>query len=178
MTRDVALARITAAACVGDPTREMRRSRRLPARAVEEALLQLHLFAGYPAMINALFAWRAIAGPTRASGRTRRLRTAGERVCRAVYGRGFEALMRNMRALHPVLPAWILEDGYGRVMHRPGLSLVTRKRLVVAALAALGAWRQLEPYLRVTPGARAILRGLRGVVPAARLRGYGAVLPS
>lgn len=162
MKRDVVLARITAAACVGDATREMRRAHgRVAPRAVEEALLQLHLFAGYPATINALFAWRVVAGPTRASGRTRRSRAAGERVCRAVYGAGFEPLMRNMRALHPVLPAWILEDGYGRVLHRPGLSLLTRKRLVVAALAALGARRQLEPYLRVTPGAGAILLAIR-----------------
>ena len=172
MKRDVALARVTAAACLGDPSREMRRARRLPARAVEEALLQLHLFAGYPATINALFAWRQIAGPARGNGRSRRSRALGERVCRSVYGAGFDALMGNMRRLHPVLPAWILDDGYGRVLHRPGLSLATRKRLVVASLAAVGARRQLVPYLRVTRGAREILRGLRGLVPAARLRRY------
>ena len=172
MKHAVALGRITAAACRGEPTRELQRARLhgVSETAVEEALLQLHLFAGYPAMINALFAWRRIAGPTRASGRSRRSRDTGRRICRSIYRGGYDALIQNMRALHPVLPSWVLADGYGRVMHRPGLPLKTRKLLVVAALTAQGAWRQLQPYLKATPGSRPFLRKLRGALPDGRLR--------
>lgn len=173
MSPDAALGRIVAAACRGDAGAELRRVWRagVPAGRVDEALLQLHLFAGYPAMINALAAWRRIAGPAArtpaARGDRRRL---GERFCRGVYGAAYKPLMRNMEALHPVLPEWIVADGYGRVMARPGLSPAVRRRLAVAMLASLGAWRQLGPYLRATPGAGAFLRRLRGAVPAARLR--------
>lgn len=174
MAPDAALGRVVAAACRGDAGVELLRAWRagVPARRVEEALLQLHLFAGYPATINALAAWRRIAGPM--SGRARAARgdrrRLGERFCRGIYGASFEPLMRNMAALHPALPEWIVSDGYGRVMARPGLPPAVRRRLAVAMLASLGAWRQLEPYLRVTPGAGAFLRRLRGSMSAARLR--------
>jgi 4-carboxymuconolactone decarboxylase len=48
-----------------------------------------------------------------------------------------------MRSYHPDLEAWILEQGYGRALSRPGLPLRVRELLAVAMLAALGLERQL-----------------------------------
>jgi 4-carboxymuconolactone decarboxylase len=57
--------------------------------------------------------------------------------------------MERMEGLHPELAAWILEDGYGRVLSRPGLTGRERELLAVAALAALpGAGPQLESHER------------------------------
>ena len=56
--------------------------------------------------------------------------------------------MRRMGAFHPDLASWILEDGYGRVLARPGLPAGERELLAVAALAALGLDRQLESHVR------------------------------
>lgn len=70
------------------------------------------------------------------------------RLCKRIYGPTYPALMRRMSAFHPDLAAWILEDGYGRVLSRPGLPAKTRELLAVAALAALGLGRQLDSHLR------------------------------
>src|SRR5439155_26057054 len=43
-----------------------------------------------------------------------------------------------LSTLHPLLPAWTKEFAYGRVLSRPGLSLVERELLAVAILTALG----------------------------------------
>jgi 4-carboxymuconolactone decarboxylase len=54
-----------------------------------------------------------------------------------------------MEALHPELAWWILDDGYGRVLSRPGLTGRERELLAVAALAVLpGAGLQLDSHER------------------------------
>jgi 4-carboxymuconolactone decarboxylase len=117
---------------------------------IEEALLQSHLFIGYPRALAALEALRRIepepAVDAAESGVDRAGR--GERVCRVVYGDSFERLRANVGALHPELPGWMIEDGYGRVLGRPGLDLRTRELCVVALLAAQPTPAQLYSHLR------------------------------
>ena len=50
-------------------------------------------------------------------------RTRGEQTCAAVYGDMYEKLRLNVRDLHPALDAWMVIDGYGKVLSRPGLDL-------------------------------------------------------
>lgn len=147
------LARATQAACANRAGRlqaelERAKSEGVASSAVEEALLQLHLFAGYPAMINALWAWREIAGEKPRGKRAARSRTGGREICRKIYGADYAKMMQNMARLHPAVADWIISDGYGRVMVRSGLSLRDREALAVAALVAVRAWRQLGPHLR------------------------------
>lgn len=118
--------------------------------AAEEAALMLMLYAGYPAALEGLRALNA-AWP----GRARRSREGGsalwtrrgERMCARVYGRSFARLMPAVRALHPDMAQWMIEQGYGRVLSRPGLSAKERELVTVAALAALGWERQLVSHL-------------------------------
>jgi 4-carboxymuconolactone decarboxylase len=49
--------------------------------------------------------------------------------------------------LHPDLAVWMLEEGYGRVLSRPGLAARERERVAVTVLAALGWERQLVSHL-------------------------------
>jgi 4-carboxymuconolactone decarboxylase len=56
-------------------------------------------------------------------------------------------LRQNIRALHPALDAWMITDGYGKVLSRPGLDLKTRELCIVAACAASGQQRQLHSHL-------------------------------
>ncbi|WP_420634520.1 carboxymuconolactone decarboxylase family protein [Candidatus Palauibacter sp.] len=124
---------------------------------IEETLLQAHLFVGFPAVLNALIEWRKLEGEEAAARRTGAARDArggdvnaavdGERLCRAVYGRGYEKLRRNVRRLSPDLDRWIVEDGYGKTLSRPGLSVETRELCIVALLAAGGHDRQLRAHL-------------------------------
>ena len=119
--------------------------------AVEEALVQSYLFLGYPAALNALGLWREVsgrpAGPARAWDPTG-WEERGESVCRKVYGGQYDGLRDNVRALHGDMERWMVVEGYGKVLGRPGLELKTRELCVVALLAVTGWPTQLYSHLR------------------------------
>ncbi len=121
---------------------------------IEELLLQTYLFAGFPRALNATREWRRISGrvaPADDEGE-RYDETAwtarGEDTCAIVYGPSYEALRRNIRALHPALDAWMIVEGYGKVLGRPQLDLARRELCVVAACAVARQDRQLHSHLR------------------------------
>jgi 4-carboxymuconolactone decarboxylase len=64
-----------------------------------------------------------------------------------VYGRFYPGLRRNVRALHPALDEWMVVEGYGKILGRPGLDLARRELCVVAACAATRQDRQLHSHL-------------------------------
>lgn len=120
---------------------------------VEELLLQTYLFAGFPRALNGMRAWRELSGcPAPASDEGARPRAewaaAGARTCAEVYGARYARLREHVRSLHPALDAWMLEEGYGKVLSRPGLDLPRRELCIVAACAATGQHRQLRAHLR------------------------------
>lgn len=117
---------------------------------VEELLLQSYLFAGFPRTLNAMREWRRehpepVAPP--AEGTPAEWRTDGERTCAIVYGQFYERLRENIRHLHVALDDWMIVEGYGKVLSRPGLDLVRRELCIVAACAAAGQDRQLHSHL-------------------------------
>ena len=57
-------------------------------------------------------------------------------------------MIARMAGFHPDLAAWILEDGYGKVLSRPILSIRERELIVVAVLSALRLPKQLESHVR------------------------------
>jgi 4-carboxymuconolactone decarboxylase len=119
--------------------------------AVEEVILQSHLFVGFPDALNALGLWREVSGrPASPSlGEDPRGWDArGEAVCATVYGSNYEKLRANVRVLHPDLDGWMVTGGYGRVIGRPALDLATRELCVAALLAVWNVPRQLHSHLR------------------------------
>jgi 4-carboxymuconolactone decarboxylase len=129
-------------------------ARLAPAAEVEEVVLQSYLFCGFPRALNAAREWRRVAGVAApASDEAEDLslvpewRTRGEQTCAAVYGAMYEKLRLNVRDLHPALDAWMVVDGYGKVLSRPGLDLERRELCIVAACAAMGQDRQLHSHL-------------------------------
>ena len=132
----------------------------------------LMLYAGYPGALEALRVLNA-GWPGRArrrrEGTSREWLARGKALCRRVYGAKYDVLVSAVQALHPDLAVWMLEQGYGRVLSRPGLSAKERELITVAALAALGRERQLVSHvlgaLRVGAGAlathAALLEGAR-----------------
>lgn len=123
--------------------------------AVEEIILQSYLFAGFPRALNAARAWRAVSGRPAPEvdqeslvGNLDMWRDMGERTCAIVYGDSYEKLRENVRQLHPALDEWMIIDGYGKVLSRPGVDLRTRELCVVAACAVAGQQRQLHSHLR------------------------------
>lgn len=121
---------------------------------IEELILQTYLFAGFPRGLNAMREWRRASGraaPERDEGErldaTKAWAREGESTCRTVYGEMYERLRVNIRQLHPALDAWMIVEGYGKVLSRPGLDLKRRELCVVAACAVLEQERQLHSHL-------------------------------
>ena len=121
---------------------------------VEEIILQSYLFAGFPRTLNAMRVWRAVSerpapdtDPEAAAEDFDLWRTRGAETCAVVYGESYEKLRHNIRELHPALDEWMIVDGYGKVLSRPGVDLRTRELCVVAACAVSGQQRQLHSHL-------------------------------
>src|SRR5882672_99983 len=119
-------------------------------RALEEVSLMLVLHAGYPAALEAcallLRTWPGRARRSREGG-VAAWRASGERLCARVYGAQYRKLVANVDALHPDLAVMMIEQGYGRVLSRPGLDAVTRELVAVTVLASSGWERQLVSHL-------------------------------
>jgi 4-carboxymuconolactone decarboxylase len=140
-TRDAAVLRPTLQAAV----------REAEPGAVDEVLLQSHLFVGFPDALNAVALWRELSGtpPPAPGGEDPAGWTArGERVCAAVYAGNYHRLRENVRGLHPELDDWMVTGGYGRVIGRPALALATRELCIAALLAVWNVPRQLHSHLR------------------------------
>ena len=143
---------------------------------IEEVLLQTYLFAGFPRALNGMREWRRHQPIPQDTTPREDVRAHGESTCARVYGSMYERLRVNIRDLHPLLDAWMIEEGYGKVLSRPGLDLGRRELCIVAACAASAQDRQLQSHLH---GARnvgvpaqvigAALAALEGVIDAARL---------
>jgi 4-carboxymuconolactone decarboxylase len=125
-----------------------------PPAHVEELVLQSYLFCGFPRALNAAREWRRVApipAPTSDEaedfGLAEEWRERGELTCAAVYGAMYDRLRLNVRDLHPALDAWMVVEGYGKVLGRPGLDLPRRELCIVAACAATGQDRQLHSHL-------------------------------
>jgi 4-carboxymuconolactone decarboxylase len=158
-----------------------------PAVWVDELLLQSVLMVGYPRALSAAAVWRDLAGAEVASledgtdrSRADQWAARGEDLCRTIYGANYEKLRANVCRLHPALDAWMVAEGYGRTLARPGLDLVRRELCVIAQVAVLGADRQLHSHLRGALNAGAsralVTSGLEAALadcpagPAARAR--------
>lgn len=167
---DSSLVRVSAAVAawsLGDALRDdvgwtLRMARdQAESAGVEEVLLQSYLFLGYPAALNALDLWREVSGvPAPESGEgpdPTRWSERGHRVCARVYGSQVDALRENVRRLHPDMERWMVVEGYGKVLGRPGLDLRVRELCVVALLAVTEWPTQLYSHLRgaLNAGARA-----------------------
>jgi 4-carboxymuconolactone decarboxylase len=144
---------------------------------IEEAVLQTYLFAGFPRALNGMREWRRLR-PNPATGAAAdespsALQASGERTCRAVYGDMYEKLRANIRQLHPSLDTWMINEGYGKVLSRPGLDLQRRELCIVAACAASAQDRQLQSHLH---GARNV--GVPDDVIAATLDAVRDMMPA
>jgi 4-carboxymuconolactone decarboxylase len=119
--------------------------------AVDEVLLQSHLFIGFPDALNAISLWREVSGtaaPAPSGEDPAGWPARGERVCAAVYAGSYPRLRENIGAMHPDMDDWMATGGYGRVIGRPGLDLPTRELCIAALLAVWNVPRQLHSHLR------------------------------
>lgn len=147
----------------------------VPAVWADELLLQSVLMVGWPRALTAARAWREGSGiaapseePDSGPDRLAEWQRLGESTCRVVYGLNYQRLRDNVRALHPALDAWMITEGYGRTLSRPGLALPLRELCTVSQCAVLGALPQLHSHLRGARHAGAGSTDTRAALEAAR----------
>lgn len=150
------LARLTVAIVLGrwDELRRVRAGAPAPEpdRAWREAVLQAHLFAGFPRLVEAY----ALLGECGGLGEPEPAELEAERPAaahgRALFERIYAADAPRVRAQlaagHADFARWIEEHAYARVLARAGLSADRRELLASCALAALGQERQLASHAR------------------------------
>ena len=154
--KDLRLSAISVAIVSGDWERlgQLRREAPTgePDREWREAVLQTHLFAGFPRLVEAyeVLARSGGLGPLDADEvRTETDRpTEGRALFERIYADKAQATLSRIRSHHPDFGDWIEGHAYGRVLARPGLSPDRRELYAVACLAALGQERQLASHAR------------------------------
>lgn len=147
------------------------RSSQVPAEWVEELLLQSVLMVGYPRALIAFTVWRQYSGipapttdPDQDYSRAGEWARRGEELCAVVYGDNYRKLRDSVQALHPAIDSWMVIEGYGRTLARPGLDLRRRELCTVAQTAVLEAPRQLHSHLRGALNAGATFGQIEGAL--------------
>ena len=126
----------------------------VPPLAIDELVLQSVLTVGWPRALVAAGACSSAVG-AEPEGRSDDLdydrhadwTARGEATCRIIYGDHYDKLRANVRHLHPALEAWMITEGYGRTLSRPGLDLKSRELCTVAQTVVLRTPRQLHSHL-------------------------------
>jgi len=146
---------------------------------VYEAFLQLYLFAGFPAALEAM---RALSRAwPQASENPRELaehaakgyelhREHGEALYKRVYAANADRVQQEMLKLSPELAAWAVVEGYGKTLSRPGLDSITRELCIVGILTQLGWERQLFSHIL---GARNVGATKEAILEAAQIGALG-----
>ena len=126
---------------------------------VEEGILMAIVAVGFPRTLIAMRAWRKVSGPPLSAighrpsagsdyGRHEEWTREGEETCKVVYGSNYERLRETVRQLHPDLDGWMITEGYGRTLSRPGFTLRQRVLLMVAMCAVSDVPHQLHSHLK------------------------------
>jgi 4-carboxymuconolactone decarboxylase len=143
----------------------------VPSLWVEELLLQSVLMVGYPRALVAFTVWRKFgnvpageADEDQDYGRAPEWTRKGEELCSVVYGENYGKLRQSVRALHPALDSWMITEGYGRTLARPGLDLRRRELCIVAQTAVMETPRQLHSHLRGALNAGATFGQIEGTL--------------
>lgn len=155
------LARATVALVLGDWDTLAAVRRAAPAgepdRAWREAILQTHLFAGFPRLVEGCEVLEGAGGlgapdpeelESPGTLDTDALARAGAPLFDTIYADRADAVRERLESFHPHLARWIAEHAYGRVLARAGLEARERELLAVVALVATGQDRQLASHAR------------------------------
>ena len=121
-----------------------------------EVVLQSYLFLGFPRMlIAAEILDRMLPGNSRqsmeqmiAGNEMTQWYENGLALCKRVYGDSFEPLRARVGALAPEIFHWMILEGYGKVLSRPGLGPVERELANVAMLMIDDREQQLHSHMR------------------------------
>lgn len=121
-----------------------------------EIVLQSYLFLGFPRMLQAADHLAGCYSEVHRPVNTRPISPEeskewfenGQRLYRRVYDDKYQALQERVESIAPEVFRWMLIEGYGKVLSRPGLSAVDRELAIVASLLIENRPRQLHSHLK------------------------------
>ena len=147
----------------------------VPSGWVDELLLQSVLICGWPRALTGARVCRQagfhldLAGEDATDySRYAEWKARGDTTCRTVYGETYDALRRNIHALHPAIEAAMIVEGYGRIIGRPGLDLARRELCTIAQITMQNARRQLRSHLKGALNAGASIQAVAEVLELIR----------
>jgi alkylhydroperoxidase/carboxymuconolactone decarboxylase family protein YurZ len=129
---------------------------RIGQRLIYETVLQSYLFLGFPRMIEAGLVYNEVFGDAGAgkeklkkysSEETLDWFNKGRCLCRKVYGKNYDLLERRFMMVSPEIFRWMVLEGYGKVLSRPGMTQIERELAEVAALIVDKRERQLLSHV-------------------------------
>jgi len=124
-------------------------------RVIYETVLQSYLFLGFPRMIEAALVYNKIFGDIKNETEIEKIseneagkwHQDGINLCRTVYGKNYERLKGKFMTVSPEVFRWMVLEGYGKVLSRPGMSQIERELAEVAALIVDKRERQLVSHV-------------------------------
>lgn len=119
-----------------------------------EVVLQSYLFLGFPRMLIAAETL-ALAWPQSERERDNdsvadidQWKQRGETLYRRVYGANADRLRERVVSFAPEIFDWMIVEGYGKVLSRAGLDIVSRELAIVAFLIVDNRPKQLMSHIR------------------------------
>jgi alkylhydroperoxidase/carboxymuconolactone decarboxylase family protein YurZ len=144
-----------------------------------EAFLQLYLFAGFPAALEAVRAlsraWpdnivNTVELAQEAIADYPQYSEMGQKLYKRVYAANADLVQGALIELSPELAAWALVEGYGKTLSRSGLDTLTRELCIVAILTQLEWERQLFSHIH---GSRNVSASREAILEAAEIGSLG-----
>ena len=137
-----------------------------------EVVLQSYLFLGFPRMLSAAEHLESVLpngtkgsqAPPPADDDIARWRRRGAELCRRIYGETFPLLKDKVQPIAPEIFDWMIFEGYGKVLSRPGLDMISRELCIVAFLMVENRPVQLHSHMRGALNVGADLDLLRTVI--------------
>ncbi|MFT4647934.1 MAG: alkylhydroperoxidase/carboxymuconolactone decarboxylase family protein YurZ [Glaciecola sp.] len=118
-----------------------------------EALIQSHLFLGFPSIVEAFEVISREGGmhaPTEPEHENpgTDFEAQGAPIFDGIYADLAPVVRRRLAQHHPDFAHWIAEHAYGRVLARPGLTAAMRELLAIVCLLHTNLDRQLASHTR------------------------------
>ncbi|MBD3234642.1 MAG: hypothetical protein GF315_13030 [candidate division Zixibacteria bacterium] len=127
---------------------------KFPARSIYEGILQCYLFLGFPRAIEGLRhlkdifrAYDILLDLPYKDYRTD-YEADGFALCKVIYADKYPKLMEKMNSFSPELATWMIREGYGKVLSRPGLETKHRELITVSALISEDVPNQLSAHIK------------------------------
>jgi len=121
-----------------------------------EIMLQSYLFLGFPRMLDAAEHLSRHFPPPNANSELRKFGEQeseiwfnnGLQLCRRVYSNNYHLLKQKVETLAPEVLRWMVIEGYGKVLSRPGLNIIDRELAIVTCLMIENRKKQLFSHIK------------------------------